>query len=70
MPSFTAGEVAQAHERIALQQSLGLDVEWLASDDIDSRETGLAPGATLGASYAPGTATSTRPATCWPTRRR
>ena len=44
MPSFTDAEVAQAHERIALQQSLGLDVEWLTSDDIDSRGTGLAPG--------------------------
>ncbi len=54
MPSFTDGEVTQAHERIALQQSLGLDVEWLSSDDIDNRATGLAPGVTLGASYAPG----------------
>ena len=46
--------MAQAHERIAMQQSLGLDVEWLAGDEIDGREPGLAPGATLGASYAPG----------------
>ncbi|MEI6254466.1 MAG: FAD-binding oxidoreductase [Mycobacteriaceae bacterium] len=54
MPCFTKAEVAQAHERIALQRSLGLDVEWLSSADIDSRNTGLAPGITLGASYAPG----------------
>lgn len=54
MPCFTPGEVAQAHDRIALQQSLGLDVEWLSGDDIDSRATGLTPGVTLGASYAPG----------------
>jgi sarcosine oxidase, subunit beta len=54
MPCFTDAEVAQAHERIALQRSLGLDVEWLSSADIDDRQTGLAPGATLGASYAPG----------------
>lgn len=54
MPSFDPAEVAQSHDRIALQQSLGLDVEWLSSDDIDSRVTGLAPGVTLGASYAPG----------------
>lgn len=54
MPCFTPGEVAQAHDRIALQQSLGLDVEWLSGDDIDSRATGLTTGATLGASYAPG----------------
>ncbi len=54
MPCFTDAEVAQAHERIALQRSLGLDVEWLSSADIDDRQTGLAPGVTLGASYAPG----------------
>ncbi|MGZ8801715.1 MAG: NAD(P)/FAD-dependent oxidoreductase, partial [Mycobacterium sp.] len=54
MPCFAPEEVSQAHQRIALQQSLGLDVEWLSSDDIDSRRTGLAPGVTLGASYAPG----------------
>lgn len=54
MPCFTDTEVAQAHERIALQHSLGLDVEWLSGDDIDSRATGLARGVTLGASYAPG----------------
>src|ERR1700754_825365 len=54
MPCFSQAEVEQAHERIALQRSLGLDVEWWSSDDIDARHTGLAPGATLGASYAPG----------------
>lgn len=54
MPCFSEAEVAQAHERIALQRSLGLEVEWLSGTDIDNRNTGLAPGATLGASYAPG----------------
>jgi sarcosine oxidase, subunit beta len=54
MPSFTAAEVQQAHDRIALQRQLGLDVEWLDSDDLDARHTGLAPGVTLGASFAPG----------------
>jgi len=54
MPSFTDAEVAQAHERIALQRTLGLEVEWLSGADIDDRQTGLAPGASLGASYAPG----------------
>ena len=54
MPAFTEDEVQQALERIALQRSLGLDVEWLSSDDIDARHTGLAPGVTMGASYAPG----------------
>jgi sarcosine oxidase subunit beta len=54
MPCFTDTEVQQAHERIALQRTLGLEVEWLSGADIDARNTGLAPGATLGASYAPG----------------
>ena len=54
MPCFTDAEVAQAHDRIALQRRLGLDVEWWSSADIDARGTGLAPGVTMGASYAPG----------------
>ncbi|MCW2515313.1 MAG: sarcosine oxidase subunit beta [Mycobacterium sp.] len=54
MPAFTEAEVAQARDRIALQKSLGLTVEWLSSDDLDARHTGLAPGVTMGASYAPG----------------
>src|SRR6185312_5357895 len=44
----------QAHDRIALQQSLGLEVQWLSGSEIDDRTTGLARGVTLGASYAPG----------------
>jgi sarcosine oxidase, subunit beta len=54
MPCFTAAEVQQAHERIALQHTLGLSVQWWSGADIDERSTGLAPGVTLGASYAPG----------------
>ncbi|MGY4711284.1 NAD(P)/FAD-dependent oxidoreductase [Mycolicibacterium sp. CBM1] len=54
MPCFTDAEVAAAHERIALQRRLGLDVEWLSASDIDGRCTGLAPGVTAGGSYAPG----------------
>ena len=54
MPCFTEAEVAQAHDRIALQHRLGLDVEWLSPADIDARDTGMASGATLGGSYAPG----------------
>ena len=54
MPCFSAGEVEQAQARIALQQQLGLDVEWLSASELDSRGTGLAPGSTMGASYAPG----------------
>src|SRR4051812_13965297 len=54
MPCFTPAEVEQAHERIALQRDLGLEVEWLDGDDLDARHTGLAPGVTMGASFAPG----------------
>src|SRR3954454_19446563 len=54
MPCFSEPEVAAAKARIALQQSLGLDVEWLDAAEVDRRVTGLAPGVTLGASYAPG----------------
>jgi sarcosine oxidase, subunit beta len=54
MPCFTEAEVEQAHARIALQQQLGLTVEWWSSSDLDSRDTGMAPGVTLGGSYAPG----------------
>jgi sarcosine oxidase subunit beta len=54
MPCFTESEVQQAHERIALQRSLGLQVEWLSGDDLDAQHNGLASGVTLGASFAPG----------------
>jgi sarcosine oxidase subunit beta len=54
MPCFTEAEVAAAHERIALQRRVGLDVHWWSSADVDEHGTGLAPGVTLGASYAPG----------------
>jgi sarcosine oxidase, subunit beta len=54
MPCSSDAEVQQAHDRIALQQRLGLEVQWLSGSEIDDRNTGLAPGVTLGASYAPG----------------
>jgi sarcosine oxidase subunit beta len=54
MPCFTEDEVNAAHDRIALQQSLGLDVEWVDADELDRRDTGLAKSVALGASYASG----------------
>ena len=54
MPCFTDGEVAAAQDRIALQRSLGLDVEWLDADEVDRRGTGMAAGVTRGASFAAG----------------
>jgi sarcosine oxidase, subunit beta len=54
MPCFTEAEVAQAERRIALQQSLGLDVRWLSAGETDELNPAMAPGLTLGSSYAPG----------------
>ena len=54
MPCFSQAEVEQAHARIALQQSLGLDVEWLSGSDLDDRDTGLAPGVDPGRLQRPG----------------
>lgn len=54
MPCFTQTDVEQAHARIELQRSLGLDVEWWSAGDVDNHNTGIAAGATMGSSYAPG----------------
>jgi sarcosine oxidase subunit beta len=54
MPCFTDADVVAAHERIAMQQGLGLDVRWVTSDEFDAGNPAVAPGLTLGASYAPG----------------
>jgi sarcosine oxidase, subunit beta len=54
MPCFSEAEVAQAHDRIAMQQRLGLDVSWVSSDEVDELNPAMAPGRTLGASYAAG----------------
>jgi sarcosine oxidase, subunit beta len=54
MPCFNAQEVEQAHTRIAMQQRLGLDVRWAEPDEVDALNPAMAPGQTLGASYAPG----------------
>jgi glycine/D-amino acid oxidase-like deaminating enzyme len=54
MPCFTAVEVEAAHSRIAMQQSVGLDVEWLEPDQMDAMNPVMTPGLTLGGSYAAG----------------
>src|SRR3954463_10911543 len=54
MPCFTDHEVAQAHERIAMQLGLGLDVSWIDADEFDALNPAVAPGRTLGSSYASG----------------
>lgn len=52
MPCFTDTEVQQAHSRIAMQQRLGVDVRWVEPDEVDAMNSAMAPGQTLGASYA------------------
>lgn len=54
MPCFSDAEVEQARSRIAMQQALGLDVRWVGPDEVDAMNPAMAPGRTLGASYAPG----------------
>jgi sarcosine oxidase, subunit beta len=54
MPCFSGPEVAQARARIAMQQRIGLDVRWVTSDEVDEMNPAMAPGQTLGASYAEG----------------
>ncbi|MFZ2501776.1 MAG: FAD-binding oxidoreductase, partial [Nocardioides sp.] len=51
MPCFSEPEVAAAHERIAMQRSLGLDSEWVDADEFDARNPAVAPGLTLGSSF-------------------
>src|ERR1700752_1089417 len=41
MPCFTDAEVQEGHDRIALQQKLGLEVRWLSGSAFDDRNTGL-----------------------------
>jgi sarcosine oxidase, subunit beta len=54
MPCFAEAEIEQARARIAMQQALGLDVRWVDADEVDAMNPAMAPGQTLGASYAPG----------------
>ena len=54
LPAFTEQQVAQARERMAMQQALGLEVEWLDADEAQRRNPTLAPGVTLGGTYARG----------------
>jgi sarcosine oxidase subunit beta len=54
MPCFAEAEVEQARARIAMQQGLGLEVRWVDAGEVDAMNPAMAPGQTLGASYAPG----------------
>jgi sarcosine oxidase subunit beta len=54
MPAFTEGEVRLAHQRLAMQQSLGLEVRWLNPDEASELNPTMAKDCTLGGTYAPG----------------
>ncbi len=51
LPCFTAADVAAARERMAMQQSLGLEIRWLEPGQLDALNPTLAPGLTLGGTY-------------------
>ena len=70
MPCFTAAEVDAAHERIAMQQRLGLDVRWLEPAEFDELQPlGRAGSHPRARRTRRVTAGSTRRATCSPTPR-
>jgi sarcosine oxidase subunit beta len=52
MPAFTPEQVAEAHQRMEMQRGLGLEVEWLDPDAADARNPTMAPGSTLGGTFA------------------
>jgi sarcosine oxidase subunit beta len=52
LPAFTPDQVEQAHARLAMQHAHGLDVEWLDAAEGARRNPTLAPGSTLGGTFA------------------
>jgi sarcosine oxidase, subunit beta len=51
LPCFAPADVAAAMARMAMQNSLGLDVRWLEPAEVDRLSPSMAPGLTLGATY-------------------
>jgi len=51
LPCFTAADVSAAHERMKMQNALGLNVRWLEPGQVDALNPTLAPGLTLGGTY-------------------
>jgi sarcosine oxidase subunit beta len=54
LPCFTAGEVAAARERLAMQAEFGIGAVWLEPDEVDAVNPALAPGQTLGGTFCAG----------------
>ena len=51
LPCFTPADVTAAHERMAMQNALGLSVRWLEPGQLDALNPTLAPRRTLGGTY-------------------
>jgi sarcosine oxidase subunit beta len=54
MPAFDPEAVAIGQARVAMQQALGLEVEWLSAEDAGPHNPTMRVGSYLGGSYAPG----------------
>jgi sarcosine oxidase, subunit beta len=52
LPAFTPQQVQEGRQRMAMQQGLGLAVEWLDPAEAGRRNPTLAPGSTLGGTFA------------------
>ena len=53
IPCFSAADVADARERMAMQRELGLDVRWVEPGELDALNPAMAPGLTVGGTYCP-----------------
>jgi sarcosine oxidase subunit beta len=51
LPCFTEADVADARDRMAMQNSVGAAVRWLGPDEVDAVNPTLAPGRTLGGTF-------------------
>jgi sarcosine oxidase subunit beta len=52
LPAFTEQQRTEARQRMRMQQGLGLEVEWLDPAEAERRNPTLAPGSTLGGTFA------------------
>ncbi len=52
LPAFTPAQVDEAKARMAMQREHGLEVEWLDAGEAQRRNPTLAPGSTLGGTFA------------------
>jgi sarcosine oxidase subunit beta len=53
IPCFSAADIPDARERMAMQRELGLDVRWVDPGELDALNPAMAPGLTVGGTYCP-----------------